>query len=177
MRGTSMLARVSKASRFTLLVSKQSRFAFSVKEPSSIGSSSINAMRHARPPSLRYGAPSSCGQHSRTTWPRRRPCGVGLTTGKAGRFTYRLNTLQIIGMSLLSVVIMFLSFAAGLFAIREIKILAEGDVERYQVVRAISLITMTITPYFIPDPWNNVAVVAGLLGLVVSFFLKPKDYL
>jgi hypothetical protein len=45
-------------------------------------------MRHARPPSLRYGAPSSCGQHSRTTWPRRRPCGVGLTAGKAGRFTY-----------------------------------------------------------------------------------------
>ena len=47
-------------------------------------------------------------------------------------------------MSLLSVVIMFLSFAAGLFAIREVNILAEGDVERYQVVRAISLITMTI---------------------------------
>jgi hypothetical protein len=88
MRGTNMLARVSKASHFTLLVSKQSRFAFSVKEPSSIGSSSINAMRHARPPSLRYGAPSSCCQHSRTTWPRRRSCGVGLTAGKAGRFTY-----------------------------------------------------------------------------------------
>jgi hypothetical protein len=81
------------------------------------------------------------------------------------------------GMSLLSVVIMFLSFAAGLFAIRELKILAEGDVERYQVVRAISLITMTIAPYFIPDPWNNAAVIAGLLGLVASFFLKPKDYL
>ena len=64
----------------------------------------------------------------------------------------QLNTLEIIGMSLLSVVIMFLSFAAGLFAIRELKILAEGDVERYQVVRAISLITMTIAPYFIPDP-------------------------
>jgi len=79
-------------------------------------------------------------------------------------------------MSLLSVVIMFLSFAAGLFAIRELKILAEGDVKRYQVVRAISLITMTIAPYFIPDPWNNVAVIAGLLGLVVSFFLKPKGY-
>jgi hypothetical protein len=87
------------------------------------------------------------------------------------------HTLEIFGMSLLSVAIMFLSFAAGLFAIRELKILAEGDVERYQVVRAISLITMTITPYFIPDPWNNVAVIAGLLGLVVSFFLKPKDYL
>ena len=67
----------------------------------------------------------------------------------------QLNALEIIGMSLLSVVIMFLSFAAGLFAIREIKILAEGDVERYQVVRTISLITMTIAPYFIPDPWNN----------------------
>jgi hypothetical protein len=87
------------------------------------------------------------------------------------------HTLEIIGMSLLSVAIMFLSFAAGLFAIRELKILAEGDVEPYQVVRAISLITMTITPYFIPDPWNNVVVIAGLSGLVVSFFLKPKDYL
>ena len=71
---------------------------------------------------------------------------------------------------------MFLSFAAGLFAIRDLKILAEGDVERYQVVRALSLITMTIAPYFIPDPWNNAAVIGGLLGLVVSFFLKPKDY-
>ena len=49
----------------------------------------------------------------------------------------QLNTFEIIGMSLLSVAIMFLSFAAGLFAIRELKILAEGDVERYQVVRAI----------------------------------------
>ena len=80
-------------------------------------------------------------------------------------------------MSLLSGVIMFLSFAAGLFAVREIKILAEGDVERYQVVRAASLITMAITPYFIPDPWSSVAIIAGLLGLVFSFFLKPKDYL
>ena len=80
-------------------------------------------------------------------------------------------------MSLLSGVIMFLSFAAGLFAVREIKILAEGDVERYQVVRAASLITMAITPYFIPDPWSNVAIIVGLLGLVLSFFLKPKDYL
>jgi len=79
-------------------------------------------------------------------------------------------------MSLLSVLIMFLSFGAGLFALRELKILAEGDVERYQVVRAISLITMTLSPYFIPHPWNNVAVIAGLLGLAVSFFLKPKDY-
>jgi hypothetical protein len=69
-------------------VSKASRFAFSVNEPPSIWPSNINAMRHARPPSLRYGAPSSCGQHSQTTWPRRRPCGVGLTAGKAGRFTY-----------------------------------------------------------------------------------------
>jgi hypothetical protein len=87
------------------------------------------------------------------------------------------HTLERTGMSLLSVVIMFLSFAAGLFVIRELKILAEGDVERYQVVRAISLITITFAPYFIPDPWNNAAVIAGLLGLVVSFFLKPKDYL
>jgi hypothetical protein len=80
-------------------------------------------------------------------------------------------------MSLLSGVIMFLSFAAGLFAIREIKILAEGDVERYQVVRAASLIIMAIPPYFIPDPWSNIAIIAGLLGFVLSFFMKPKDYL
>jgi hypothetical protein len=83
---------VSKVSRFTLFVSKASRFAFSVNEPPRFGSSGINAIRHARPPSLRYGAPSSCGQHSRTTWPRRRPCGVGLTAGKAGRFTYSAGT-------------------------------------------------------------------------------------
>jgi hypothetical protein len=89
----------------------------------------------------------------------------------------QLSTLEIASMSLLSGVIMFLSFAAGLFAVREIKILAEGDVERYQVVRAASLITMAITPYFIPDPWSSVAIIAGLLGLVLSFFLKPKDYL
>jgi uncharacterized membrane protein len=79
-------------------------------------------------------------------------------------------------MSFLSVFIMFLSFAAGLFAIGELKILAQTGVERYQVVRAVSLVTMTIAPYLIPDPWNNVAVIAGLLGLVVSFLLKPKDY-
>jgi hypothetical protein len=80
-------------------------------------------------------------------------------------------------MSFLSVLTMFLSFGAGLFAIREIKILAEGDAERYQVVRAISLVTMTITPYFTPEPWNSIAVLAGLLGLVVSFFLRPKGCL
>ena len=77
-------------------------------------------------------------------------------------------------MSFLSVLIMFLSFGAGLFAVRELKMLAEGDAERYQVVRAISLVTMTITPYVLPEPWNTVAVLAGLLGLVGSFFLKPK---
>ena len=77
-------------------------------------------------------------------------------------------------MSFLSVLIMFLSFGAGLFAVRELKMLAEGDVERYQIVRAISLVTMTITPYVLPEPWNTVAVVAGLLGLSGSFFLKPK---
>jgi hypothetical protein len=77
-------------------------------------------------------------------------------------------------MSFLSVLIMFLSFGAGLFAVRELKMLAEGDVERYQVVRAISLVTMTITPYVLPEPWDTVAVLAGLLGLVGSFFLKPK---
>jgi hypothetical protein len=77
-------------------------------------------------------------------------------------------------MSFLSVLIMFLSFGAGLFAVRELKMLAEGDAERYQVVRAISLVTMTITPYVLPEPWNTVAVLAGLLGLIGSFFLKPK---
>ena len=77
-------------------------------------------------------------------------------------------------MSFLSVLIMFLSFGAGLFAVRELKMLAEGDAERYQVVRAISLVTMTITPYVLPEPWNTVAVLAGLLGLVGSFLLKPK---
>ena len=79
-------------------------------------------------------------------------------------------------MSFFSVLIMFLSFGAGLFAVRELKILTEGDVERYQVVRAVSLVTMTITPYFIPDPWNNVAVLAGLLRLVASFFLMFVSY-
>jgi hypothetical protein len=79
-------------------------------------------------------------------------------------------------MSFLSILTMILSFAAGLFAVREIKILAEGNVEQYQV-RAISLVTMTITPYFMPEPWNSVAVLGGLLGLVVSFFLRPKGCL
>jgi hypothetical protein len=37
------------------------------------------ATAQPRPPSLRYGAPSSDGQHSRITWPRRRPCGVGVS--------------------------------------------------------------------------------------------------
>lgn len=72
---------------------------------------------------------------------------------------------------------MFLSLGAGLFAIRELKILAEGDAERYQVVRAISLVTMTITPYFTPEPWNSISVLVGFLGLVVSFFLRPKGCL
>jgi hypothetical protein len=77
-------------------------------------------------------------------------------------------------MSFLSVFIMFLSFGAGLFAVRELKILAEGDAERYQFVRAISLVTMTVAPYFIPEPWNSAAVLAGLLGLAISIFLRPK---
>ena len=72
---------------------------------------------------------------------------------------------------------MILSFVAGLFAVRELKILCEGDVERFQIVRAVALVTMTITPYFIPEPWNSVAVLAGSLGLAVSFFLRPKDCL
>jgi hypothetical protein len=77
-------------------------------------------------------------------------------------------------MSFLLILTMILSCVAGLFAVREIKILAEGDVERYQIVRAISLVTMTITPYFMPEPWNSAAVLAGLVGLIVSFFLRPK---
>jgi hypothetical protein len=80
-------------------------------------------------------------------------------------------------MSFLSIFTMILSCIAGLFAVRELKILAEGDVERYQVVRAISLVTMAITPYFMPEPWNSAAVLAGLVGLVVSFFLRPKGCL
>jgi hypothetical protein len=55
--------------------------------------------------------------------------------------------------------------------------LAEEDVERYQVVRAVSLIAMTITPYFFAEPWNGVAVLAGFTGLIVSFFLRPKGCL
>jgi hypothetical protein len=58
-------------------------------------------------------------------------------------------------MSFLSILIMVLSFVAGLFAVRELKILAEGDAERYQIVRAISLITMTIAPYLMPERWNH----------------------
>ena len=77
-------------------------------------------------------------------------------------------------MNALSVFTLILSCLAGLFAMREIKILAEGDVERYQVVRAISLVTMTITPYLIAEPWNSGAVLAGTVGLVVSFFLVPR---
>jgi hypothetical protein len=80
-------------------------------------------------------------------------------------------------MSFLSIFTMILSCIAGLFAVRELKILAEGDVERYQIVRAISLVTMAITPYFMPEPWNSAAVLAGLVGLVVSFFLRPKGCL
>ena len=77
-------------------------------------------------------------------------------------------------MNALSVFTLILSCLAGLFAMREIKILAEGDVERYQVVRAISLVTMTITPYLMAEPWNSGAVLAGAVGLVVSFFLVPR---
>jgi hypothetical protein len=85
-----------------------------------------------------------------------------------------LSVAKIFRMNILSVLTMVLSFVAGLFAVRELKILAEGDVERFQVVRGISLVTMTITPYIMPDPWNSIAVIAGLLGLVFSFFLTPK---
>jgi hypothetical protein len=80
-------------------------------------------------------------------------------------------------MSFPSILTMIVSFVAGLFAVRELKILAEGDVERFQVVRGASLVTMTIAPYIMPDPWNSVAVFAGSLGLIVSFFLQPKGYL
>ena len=80
-------------------------------------------------------------------------------------------------MSFLSILTIILSCIASLFLVRELKILAEGDVERYQIVRAISLAAMTITPYFMPDPWGGIAVIAGLLGVVVSFFLRPKGCL
>ena len=77
-------------------------------------------------------------------------------------------------MNALSIFTMILSCVAGLFAMRELKILAEGDVERYQVVRAVSLVTMTITPYLMVEPWNSGAVLAGTLGLVFSFFLVSR---
>lgn len=77
-------------------------------------------------------------------------------------------------MGVLSIFTMVLSFVAGLFALRELKTLIEGDVERYQIVRAISLITMTITPYLMPDPWNCVPVIAGSVGLVASFVVQPR---
>ena len=77
-------------------------------------------------------------------------------------------------MSALSIFTTILSCVAGLFAMREIKILAEGDVENYQVVRAVSLVIMTTTPYVIAEPWNSGAVLAGALGLAVSFFLVPR---
>ena len=77
-------------------------------------------------------------------------------------------------MSFLSILTMILSFVAGLFAVRELKILAEGDVERFQIVRAIALVTMTITPYLMPDPWNSVTAIAGSVGPVASFVVEPR---
>ena len=71
----------------------------------------------------------------------------------------RANRLE--NMSVLSTFTTILSFVAGLFALRELKILIEGDVERYQIVRALSLITMTITPYLMPDPSNSVTGISG----------------
>ena len=68
---------------------------------------------------------------------------------------------------------MILSFVAGLFAVRELKILCEGDVERFQIVRAVALVTMTITPYIMPDPWSGITVIAGSLGLLVSSSWNP----
>ena len=84
---------------------------------------------------------------------------------------------EIFRMSFLSILTMILSFVAGLFAVRELKILCEGDVERFQIVRAVALVTMTITPYIMPDPWSGITVIAGSLGLVVSFFLEPRGSL
>jgi hypothetical protein len=78
-------------------------------------------------------------------------------------------------MSSFGILILFISFAGGLFLMRELKILAEGDVERYQVVRACSLLVMTVTPYFLSEPWNSAAVLLGVAGLIVSFLL-PKNY-
>jgi hypothetical protein len=54
-------------------------------------------------------------------------------------------------MSLLSVVIMFLSFAAGLFAIRELKILAEGYVER---IRAANYTVNRTIGWRLLPAWN-----------------------
>jgi hypothetical protein len=81
---------------------------------------------------------------------------------------------HIFRMSFLSILTTILSLVAGLFAVRELKILCEGDVERFQVVRAVALVTMTITPYIMPDPWSGITVIAGSLALLVSFFLEPR---
>jgi hypothetical protein len=78
-------------------------------------------------------------------------------------------------MSPLNLVFMLISFGASLFAFRELKILAEGDIEPYQIVRAACLIVMTICPYFLPEPWNSVIIGLGLAGLIVSIFLKPRE--
>jgi hypothetical protein len=65
----------------------------------------------------------------------------------------------------------------GLFVVRQLKILCEGDVERFQVVRAVALVTMAITPYIMPDPWSGITVIGASLGLLVSFFLEPKPFI
>jgi hypothetical protein len=45
-------------------------------------------------------------------------------------------------MSFLSILTMILRLMPGLFVVRQLKILCEGDVERFQVVRAVALVTM-----------------------------------
>jgi hypothetical protein len=78
-------------------------------------------------------------------------------------------------VSTLSLVVIFLSFAASLFAMREIKFLVQEDEKHlYQIIRASSLIAMAISPYFLPEPWNAIAVFLGFLGLILSFILKSK---
>jgi hypothetical protein len=78
-------------------------------------------------------------------------------------------------VSTLSVAVIFLSFAASLFAFREIKFLVRDDDRHlYQIIWASSLISMAISPYFLPEPWNAIAVFSGFLGLILSFILKSK---
>jgi len=54
---------------------------------------------------------------------------------------------------------------------REIKFLVQEDEKHlYQIIPASSLIAMAISPYFLPEPWNAIAVFLGFLGLISLSF-------